>query len=401
MILSSATSAGPATTPQHTMEIAQPPAPESHRTVGTSSRLLNTVLWMAVIFGTMVILTQGKSFFIPIVIALIAVYLVHAVSRLIKCLPKVGRIIPGPVAVVFAFVIIFALGYGLFSIVADNALSVANEAPKYQARLIALQQEWFAKFKIEEPASIGEIVRQIDLRSTFTTVAASVATLLGNLTLIFLYSLFLLIELRHLPKKLDALFPDHGRRELISTMLTRIDKDIQTYLGVKTLVSLITALLSYIIMRVVGLDFAEFWALLVFVLNFIPTIGSIFSTLFPSLLALVQFESLGPVLFVAIGITAVQQLMGSILEPNIMGESLNLSPLVVFLSLILWGNLWGILGMFLCVPITVILVIIISNFERTRWVAVMLSKNGTLRIHAKLPGTPTEAPDPDSEAKAV
>jgi AI-2 transport protein TqsA len=364
---------------------------QSHpfRTMGTYSRLLNAVLWMALIFGSVVILTQGKSFFIPIVIALIAVYLVHAVSRLIKCLPKIGRYIPGPVAVVMAFIIIFALGYGLFSIVADNAQSVANEAPKYQARLIALQKEWFAKFKIEEPASIGEIVRQIDIRSTFTTVASSVATLLGNLTLILLYSLFLLIELRFLPSKLDALFPDPPRRELIREMLTRIDKDIQTYLGVKTLVSLITALLSYTIMRIVGLDFAEFWALLVFVLNFIPTIGSIFSTLFPTMLALVQFESLGPVLFVAIGITAVQQLMGSILEPNIMGESLNLSPLVVFLSLILWGNLWGILGMFLCVPITVILVIILSNFERTRWVAVMLSKNGTLRIHAKMPGSPS------------
>jgi AI-2 transport protein TqsA len=379
----------------------QPPPNQSEekRPVGTHSRLLNTVLWMAVVFGTLILLTQGKSFFIPIVIALIAVYLVHAVSRMIRNLPRIGRFIPGPVAVVMSFVTIFALGYGLFSIVADNAQSVANEAPKYQARLISLQKEWFAKIQIEEPPTMGELVRQIDIRSTFTTVASSVATLLGNLTLILLYTLFLLIELRFLPSKLDALFPDADRREMIREILTRIDKDIRTYLGVKTLVSLITSLVSYAIMRIVGLDFAEFWALLVFLLNFIPTIGSIFSTLFPTLLALVQFESLGPVLFVAIGITAVQQLMGSILEPNIMGESLNLSPLVVFVSLIMWGNLWGIVGMLLCVPITVILVIILSNFERTRWVAVMLSKNGTLRIHAKMPGSP-EKPE-TSPAKYV
>lgn len=358
-----------------------PPPANSH------TRLLSTVLWGAVIYGSLTLLTQGKSFFIPLVIALIAVYLVHAVTRLIRALPKIGKFIPGPVALVLSFVTIFALGYGLFSIVADNALSVANEAPKYQQRLLAVQKEWFARLQLEEPASMGEVIRQLDLRTTFTTIASSVATLLGNITLILLYSLFLLIELRFLPSKLSALLPEHHRREMVEEILGRIDKDIQTYLGVKTIVSLITAVLSYIVMRIVNLDFAEFWALLVFVLNFIPTIGSIFATAFPTLLALVQFESFGPVLFVGVGITAIQQLMGSILEPNIMGESLNLSPLVVFVSLIMWGNLWGIVGMFLCVPITVILTIILSNFERTRWVAVLLSKNGSLRIQARMPGS--------------
>ena len=379
-------------TPLEPAEVTAPPPDPVGKIIrprpSSRSRLLSTVLWGAVIFGTMILLTEGKSFFIPLVIALIAVYLVHAVTRLIRAIPVIGRYIPGPVALVLSFVTIFALGYGLFSIVADNALSVANEAPKYQTRLINIQKEWFARLQLEEPASVGEVLGQIDLRTTFTTVASSVATLLSNLTLIFLYSLFLLIELRALPAKLDALFINPARRRMVLTMVTRIDKDIQTYLGVKTAVSLVTALLSYILMRLVNLDFAEFWALLVFVLNFIPTIGSIFATIFPTLLALVQFDSFGPVLLIGLGITAIQQLMGSILEPNIMGESLNLSPLVVFVSLILWGNLWGILGMFLCVPITVILVIILSNFDRTRWVAVLLSKNGTLRIHAKMPGAP-------------
>lgn len=366
--------------------ISEPDAKVLTRKRSSRGRLLSFVLWGAVLAGTLLLLSQGKSFFIPLVIAFIAVYLIHALTRLIRTLPGIGRFIPGPVALVLSFVVIFALAYGLFSIVADNAMSVANEAPKYQARLIALQKEWFARLHLEEPQSLSEVLGQIDLRSAFTTVASSVATLLGNLTLIFLYSLFLLIELRALPSKLRALFPDPDRRQMARQMLERIDKDIQTYLGVKTLVSIATALLSYGVMRLVGLDFSEFWALLVFVLNYIPTIGSIFSTLFPTLLALVQFDSLVPFLIVGLGITAIQQLMGSILEPNIMGESLNLSPLVVFVSLILWGNLWGIVGMFLCVPITVTLVIILSNFERSRWVAILLSKNGTLRIHAKMPG---------------
>jgi AI-2 transport protein TqsA len=133
-------------------------------------------------------------------------------------------------------------------------------------------------------------------------------------------------------------------------------------------------------MRALGLHFAEFWALLVFILNYIPTIGSIFATIFPSLLALVQFESLVPFVVLLVGITLIQQLLGSFIEPNLMGMTLNLSPLVVVVSLIVWGLIWGVVGMFLCVPITVIIVIILANFPATRWVAVLLSKAGRLKV---------------------
>ena len=133
-------------------------------------------------------------------------------------------------------------------------------------------------------------------------------------------------------------------------------------------------------MRAVDLDFAAFWALLVFILNYIPTIGSIVATILPGLLALVQFESWTPFVILVIGITVIQQALGSFLEPNLMGMTLNLSPLVVVISLILWGMLWGVVGMFLCVPITVILVIILANFPGTRWVSVLLSKEGKIEI---------------------
>lgn len=351
-----------------------------------SQSLLAVALWSGLVFGTIVLLSQGKAFFIPLVTAMIAVYLILAVSRLIRAVPWVGRYIPGPVALVLSFVAIFFLGYGLFAIVADNARSVAQEAPRYQAKLVQLQSQFFERFHLEETATVRDILQSLDLKGIFTAVATGLGSLLANLTLIFLYTLFLLLETRFIHAKLEALFPNPERRRVVMQLIERIDKDIQTYLGVKTIVSIITGLLSYLIMRFVKLDFAEFWALLIFVLNYIPTIGSIFSTLFPSVLALVQFESWAPILIVVIGIICVQQLMGSIIEPNIMGESLNLSPLVVVISLILWGHLWGIVGMFLCVPITVILVIILSNFEKTRWVAVLLSKNGTLRVHAKIPG---------------
>src|SRR5258708_8887463 len=120
--------------------------------------------------------------------------------------------------------------------------------------------------------------------------------------------------------------------------MQRIDRDIHSYLGVKTAVSLSTAILAYILMRIVGLDFAEFWALLIFILHFIPTIGVIVATILPTLLAAVQFDHIGPCLVVGIGITAIAMLMGNIVEPNIMAETLNLRPLTVIIGVIPWGR---------------------------------------------------------------
>jgi len=343
-------------------------------------RLLNGALWLGIIVTALVVLRDGKDFFIPLLIALIAVYLITVLSRLARHLRIAGRQLPVALTMILSFAVIFGFGYAIFEIVAVNALKVADEAPHYQARLIQLQERVFDSLGIDEPDASQQFIRSLDLRTLFTTVGTTLLNILGRVSLVLLYSLFILLELRFLQLKLDTLFPDPARRSIVLDMLRRIDRDIHTYLGVKTAISIITAAISYAIMRAVNLSFAEFWALLIFILNYIPTIGSLIATLLPTLLALVQFpDNLTPFLVVGIGISTVQQLMGTIIEPNLMGQTLNLSPLVVFVSLILWGYIWGIVGMFICVPITVILVIILSNFESTRWVSILLSKTGNVR----------------------
>jgi len=355
-----------------------PPAPSRRRDL-LDRKLLNGVLWAAVVVTTLVVMREGKDLFIPLVIAFVAVYLITILSRLAQRIEINRYHLPSAVTMILSFAFIFGVGYALFKLIAENALLVAEAAPGYQTRLIQLQRDLFASVGVAEPMEAREVIRSIDLQSAFTTVASTLAGVLGRVSLVFLYSLFILIELRFLQAKLNALIPDNGRRSTVMLVLKRIDADIHKYLGVKTCISLITALLSYLLMRLVGLDFAEFWAVLIFVLNFIPTLGSIAATILPTLLAAVQFTSLGPFLAVGIGITAIQQTLGSIIEPNLMGETLNISPLVVFGSLILWGYIWGIVGMFLCVPITVVIVIVMSNFESTRWVAILLSKTGQIR----------------------
>ncbi len=343
-------------------------------------RLVSVALTLGILLAAFFILGKGKSFFIPLAIALIAVYLVEILARAIRRV-RIGRVrLTTFLSLVLAFAVIFGLGYCFVLILANNAVHVAKAAPRYQAHFQQLQTALFARAGVEEPPEIRQLIRTLDLRTVFTTVATGVAGLLENISLVAVYGFFILLELRFAGTKLRALFPDPERRTKALALMQRIDRDIHTYLGVKTIVSFTSAILAYALMRFVGLDFAEFWALLVFVLHFIPTFGVIVAVFLPTALALVQFDYSGPVLIIGIGLIAIAQVMGSIVEPNIMGESLNLSPLAVIMALIFWGTLWGITGAFLCVPLTVILVIILSNFRSTRWVAILLSKTGSLQF---------------------
>lgn len=345
-----------------------------------SFRGLEAAGWLLAVVLALGLLRAGKDLLVPFTIALIGVYLIKVLERWIGGWKIRGYGLPGPLPLLLAFACVVGLAWVLGTIIADNAMKVVELAPRYQTRFQKIQTSLFHSIGVEEPPALREFVREVDIPGLVTLVATNLAGLLRTSTLVIIFGIFLFIESRAIPMKVEALFPQAERRQKVEAILKRIDSDIQTYFGVKTLVSLATAILSYGVMVAVGLDLAAFWALLVFILNFIPTIGSIIATILPSLLALIQFESLVPFFVLLIGITLIQQLMGSFIEPSIVGITLNLSPLVVMLSLILWSMLWGVVGMFLCVPITVIVVLILANFPSTRWVAVLLSQNGRIQV---------------------
>ncbi|MEO1224292.1 MAG: AI-2E family transporter, partial [Pseudomonadota bacterium] len=147
---------------------------------------------------------------------------------------------------------------------------------------------------------------------------------------------------------------------------------------VKTLTSLMTGLASYTVLRLVGVDFAETLALIIFLLNYIPNIGSILGIVFPAMIALVQFDTLAPFLIATPILIAIQVIIGNLVEPMLMGRSLNLSSFVIILALVFWGVIWGIPGMFLSVPITVVALIVCSHIRGARWIAILLSKDGQI-----------------------
>jgi predicted PurR-regulated permease PerM len=197
---------------------------------------------------------------------------------------------------------------------------------------------------------------------------------LSNVVLIFFYVIFILIEWNHVNGKLNKAL--RGKNHYANTVktITQVQNEIKWYFFYKTLMSLATWILSYTVMMVFGLDYGSFWALLIFMLNFIPNIGSIIWVAFPVLLSIVQFTN--PVQMIAMWtlLISVQMLIWNFVEPRYMSSRLNLSPLLIILCLTFWGALWGIAGMLLSVPIMVVLNIILCRFKSTRGIAIMLSE---------------------------
>ncbi|MEE4329709.1 MAG: AI-2E family transporter [Wenzhouxiangella sp.] len=339
-------------------------------------RLLNAALWLVVLFVTFYVLVIARDLLIPLVLAVFIWYLINLMARLLDRIHVGGWHLPRLLQFLLAGGIMVMAVWFFARMLTSNVNQVIEAAPAYQANINRLISDTFSRFGVAEPPALTALLQRINIGSFLGGMAAALGGLLGNIGLILIYLVFLFLEQRFFPSKLNAIFPDRTQRDKVVAMLEDVDRDVATYIGIKTLVSAMTGLISWVVLTLIDLDFAGFWAILIFVLNFIPNIGSLVATLLPALLALLQFDTLTPFFIVAIGVGATQIFVGSFLEPNLMSRSLNISPLIVLLSLVLWGSLWGISGMFLCVPITVVLMIILYHFDSARWIAVALSKDG-------------------------
>ena len=337
--------------------------------------MLAFVLWIA------------KGVIVPVVVSAFVSFLIVTVKRGIDRVPGVGAMLPQSVSFTLAFAVIVAVLFGLGAVVTANVEQVIEEAPAYYAQLGAITQDGIAQAQawglVTEDAGVviddmqAAVIRY--LRSGLTGVASVAGGLLGGLVTILLYTAFMLVERGRFLRKITQIAGPEGASAIVSDVIDDIGHLVRQYISIKTLTSLLVAGVSYVIMAVLGVDFAAFFALLIFALNFIPIIGSIIAVALPVILALVQP---GGGLVLA-GITlallfVAEQIVGSLVEPRLLGRSLNLSPLVILLSLASWGTLWGLPGALLCVPITVAIMIVLSQFDATRPIAVLLSDNGEI-----------------------
>ena len=340
---------------------------------------------------TVYLLISGRDILIPIAIAVMAWYLVNAIARGIMKLSIRGVRPPRWAALALTVLAAIAAVMSLAEMVSGNFTAVVDAIPTYQTNLQRLIGEAAALFGLQETPNLTELVDRVDFRAVVSSLAATLTGIAGEAGLILVYVLFLFVEQGSFNRKMNALFPDREREERVRSILSHMTQEIQNYLWIKTFTSALTAGLSFAVLASVGVDYAGFWAVIIFLLNYIPTIGSLLGILFPALLALVQFDTVVPFLIVTPSLAVIQVFIGNFLEPMMMGSSLNISPFATLVSLAVWGSIWGIPGMFLCVPITVIAMIIFAHFPRTRPVAVMLSTDGRVAWGETEPRPP---PDP-------
>ena len=208
--------------------------------------------------------------------------------------------------------------------------------------------------------------------SVLTTGVGSFIGFLSTTFLILLFMLFILAGAGDLADKVRTAFPEEQANR-IGDVVATIDTRVRQYLVTKTLISLGTGLLTFLFLLALGVDFPLIWGLLAFVLNYIPNVGSVIAVLFPFFLSLLQFDTLVAPLLVLTLLGGIQMLMGNVIEPRIMAFSLNLSPLLILVSLIFWGWLWGVLGMMLAVPMTATIKIITENLEPLKPLSVLMS----------------------------
>ena len=345
-------------------------------------KILNYTATAVLIFLIFYLLFIGKDLLLPLVIAIALWYLINVLARAFSHIAIGGFRFPMPVCLTASFLTFIFLILALINFLSSTVGDVLDVAPIYQENLTTrLENLSFVDMSEFEGQSLPQLLTTwLDIPSFLTSIASSLTGILASGGLILIYIGFLFLEQGHFTNKITALVADPNKEQDANKIINRIRDDIQKYITIKIITSSLTGMLSYIILRIADVDFAGVWGLLIFLLNFIPTIGSIIATIFPALIALAQSDGYTLFLVVLFGIGALQVCIGNILEPRLMGSSFNLSPIIILLNLALWGYIWGIPGMFLCVPFLIIVTIILSHFPQTRPMAIILSSDGRLRV---------------------
>ncbi len=329
-----------------------------------TSKELNWLLGLASIIVILAGLKMAEAIVIPILLALFIGIISLPFLRLMT-----ERGVPSGAAVMALLAVIFLFGGSVVWVVSHSVDSFMTNLPTYETRLQSLLVSitpLLEQFNLPiTSAELQERINPQQIMGMTSEVLSAVSSLLTNVFLVMFIVIFLLLEEAHFPKKIEAANLDTRNAN------TFAEKTHQ-YLLIKTLVSLGTGFLVTVMLMFMGVDFPVLWGLIAMLMNFIPNVGSLIAAIPAVILAMIQL-GFADAAWVAIGYVTINVVMGNIVEPKYMGKGLGLSPLVVFLSLIIWGWLFGPVGMFLSIPLTMIVKIALEQYEDTRWIAVILS----------------------------
>lgn len=333
--------------------------------------LSGTLLSIAAIVVIIAGVIAAQSIILPIVLA---VFISVICAQPILWLEK--QKVPYNIATLLVLISIFVIFVLFGSIIGNSLARFTREAPQYEEKLRETASIFIGGLNnMGANIDIGQFFETLELDKILVFTASAIGEIgkvLSDSFIILLITIFMLLEVKSFMVKTEVIEKMHGNS---LKYLDTIGKSIRYYLSIKTVISLVTGLFIWIWLLVVGVDYAILWGVIAFLLNYIPSIGSIIAAVPTMLLALVQL-GVGGMIWTGVGYLIVNLVMGSIIEPKVMGKGMGLSTLVVFLSLIIWGFIFGPIGMFLSVPFTMAIKIMLEQNDNTKWVAILLSTGG-------------------------
>lgn len=360
-------------------------------------------IWIIATGVVLTFLYYGRNILAPFALA---VFLFLVIEGFATAIDNASRMIRIGLARVIAILIVLSGFFAFLALMANGIAEFGRDASDYEAKINALIADAYAAAHMGDAPTLQQLVFNETGQRFFGTIANATRDLSADLVLILIYVAFLFLAQSGWTRKLDNIFTSFERRDQVRKIGDEARLGIETYLWTQTVISALITLLTYASLLALGVQNALFLSALIFVLNYIPTVGSIVAALVPPLFALVQpgmpewvpgDAPQDTYIYAAIVFIAVsfwQFSIGNFVQPRMMGESLNLSALVVLLSLAIWGAIWGIPGMFLSAPLTVLMMVLFAQSDSTRWIAILLSADGN-------PQGKGARPDPPIAAKTV
>ncbi|HMS33588.1 MAG TPA: AI-2E family transporter [Ignavibacteria bacterium] len=342
-----------------------------------NNKFLNIVAGLFLAGFSVYVVKELSSILIPLVLAIIISFLFEPFFSWMK-----SKKIPQWLAIIVILIVIIIIANVVSVFVLASADSFAANFIKYEDKFLMHFHSLIESLKLSssEMESLNESLRlsnllsQGGITSFITGIISGFAQIFGDFILILLYVIFILSEMGSMKERVRFAFKDE-KADSISNTLDRIFIDIRTYIFGKTIISLILGFVCGFILWIFGVDFYFIWGFLIFITHYIPNIGALFGISLPIIIMFLQFDNLFTPVFVGLLLVACDNIIGNIMEPRILGDKLNLSPLILLLSLFAGEYVWGIVGMVLSVPIVSMLKIVLMNFDATRPVAILMSYN--------------------------
>jgi len=316
----------------------------------------------------------------PIIIAFLVWFIIHQIKITIGKIKIKGRSLSPLFSSILALLIIFGVIYAVVELLIVNIEGIVAAMPEYLSNFDNVFKDFSAFINDPKYAEyLQKWINGLNLTGMATSFVNSLSGIVASFAVILVYVIFFLMEEATQKIKIEALFPVKGKsyNNFINN-LRNISKSIQLYIWQMTFISFITGAVSYLILLAMDVEYAFLWSFLIFMLNFIPYIGPLISSLLPAIFAVLITGNPWQFVYVFLALEGVQVVLGNFVQPKLMGKGSNLSPVVVLVSLAFWGMVWGIVGMILAVPIMSVVVIICSQVPSARFVAILLSEKGVV-----------------------